>query len=742
MFTLNEKAILGSYLGGANRPVVPVQAAASLGGYGSGSSNFTMGGTIVQPDFSYHILDGFVNFQNQLELYKLFREIYTMDAITGPAIDQLASLPWSTYSLLGIEDKEIAKLYIDCLSELNLIRLMTYLSTTYLVLGTVIGSLVFDKDRGIFSDCILYNPDDCEVIPIPMIGYDPKVNVKISKEMIQFLNSTDVRDLEAKKELSPELQDQLKGGKSVALEPLNTIVIERTTLPGVRSLSYLSRILPIWIVEKALTRGTIIASAERQRGILQITCLTGDTLIDKNGTYVRLDSICNSREVGKPINVDFKTKTFDFHSAKVCKWVYQGEKQVYKVTTECGYSVKATADHLFVVCGKWRNEYRALQDLRINDFLVTEDYNGSYSAITNIEKLGVEPVYDISIDTSNGDKPEFFANKILVHNCGGDEYEYTEAQMQALSQLFANAARDPQGAIVVTRNDVNTNEVLQPTDFWSISNERDGFTNIKLRALGLSESFGSDSTYSSTDNAMSMFLEMLKNHRDHLTKSVLYDKVFMLLAKYHGFRRRTQAEIAHNVRYDIKSNHAAKDERQIKRAKLLGTRNMAEAGSFIIPEIKWTKELETSGDSNAMSTLQTAKELGLPLPLSLICNAAGVSLTTLLDSFTADIEARKKIKKYNDEIKKIDPSAANNDNSGGGMFSSVNDSGNQINEPLLAKLQHSPVNKASTIANIRDKNTLLKYLSDNMAADVTLTKKQAKQIINGVNMVKPRLVKM
>lgn len=579
MFSLNRQAMLGSSFSKA-----PITASAVSSISSQSSSGFSAGGTIIQQDFSFSLLDGFLNYKDQSVLYKMFREIYMLDAVCGPAIDQLSSLPWSSYSLLGIQDNAVLDLYHTCLSELNLVRLMTSMSCSYLVLGTVIGSLVFDKSRGIFSDCILYNPDDCELTPIPMIGYDPKVNVKVSKEMKTFLTSKDVRDAEARKEISEDLLKLLQSGKSIALEPLSTIVLSRSMLPGVQNLSYLSRILPIWIVEKALTRGTILASTQRQRGILHITM-------------------------------------------------------------------------------------------------------------------------------------------------GSDEWDPTEDQQQAVAMMFANANRDPQGAIVVTRPDVNTSEIRSGSDFWSVTNERDGFTNVKLRALGLSESFGADTNYNSGDNSMTMFLENLRSFRESLTRSVLYDKVFLLLAKYHGFRKRTQAEIKHNVRYDTTSNHAARDEKTYKKAQVLGSRNMAEASSFQIPEIKWTKELQARGDSNALSLLQTAKELGLPLPISVIATYAGLPMPVLMDMLKEDVEARKKIKEYNDAVAKFKPKEEEGE---GGVFGSS----------MYAKLRHSPVIPAKELAKVTDKDSLLSYLKYNMPPDVKITSVQAKQILKQANAIKPGLVKI
>ena len=1088
MFSINRQAILGS---ATKAPVL-----ASGANFSPGSSGFNIGGTVIQSDFNFSILDGFIDINNKDVMYRTFREIYMLDAVTGPAIDQLSSLPWSSYGIIGVEDPRILQTYGDCLSELNLVRLMTYLSTCYLVLGVAVGSLVFDKTRGIFSDCILYNPDSCEITPIPMAGYDPKVDLKVSKEMQKFLASKDERDIEAMKEIPLELQQQLRGG-TIPLEPLTTIILNRSALPGIQTLSYLSRILPIWLVEKALTRGTLIASTRRQRSVLHVTCLTGDTLIDKDGGLVRLDSIVPHKRgelsPGTAVDVDFSTIGFNGKRVNVNKWIYQGKKPVYEITTKSGYKIKATANHKFVtLCDESvRYTFKRLDELQKGDFLAISDKNdekisqyklnidkdklysdspyewnssrisipshmtpelayfigmllsdgcildkrviisgisrkhleylnsiienifgisgivfkryskgtkvklpdryttntkslynlhinsvafirflqqiglhtgielkkfirghklsyrinkgsnyakpshvkhipysileadrktqiaflagyidgdgtvqltsskqynkfrllitstsilmlqniqillahlglkahvsynrvtivfssynlpklykelleflflkrkrvdidkfnvningdscgipipsiineidshyvgrvpGSkqyifrndenedvvvnywgnvayglficrptkfmlykhyeqgvykevldkikeisysfknrlerhlnnavlYDEIVSIRKIGVKDVYDISIDTSEGDKPVFVANGIMVHNCGSDEWEPTDEQYQSIANLFANSDRDPQGSIVVTRPDINVSEIRSPTDFWGISNERDVFTQMKLRALGLNDSWGTDSNYSVQENSMTMFLENMNNFRNNLTRNVLYDKVFLLLAKYHSFRRRTKVELQHHVRYDSSSHHAARNEEMYKRAVITGSRNLAEAATYVIPELKWTKELEPRGNSTVLGILQTAKDLGMPLPISLISTYAGVPITTLLDSLKQDIEHRKQIKKYNDEVAKLTPKE---DEGGGGMFGSVHGKDNIKLHKLTSRVQ-----RAKDIASIKDSGMLKTYLYKNMAPDVSMNPTQAKQIINFANSIKP-----
>lgn len=581
MFSLNRTLITG------NSQRVPVTGS-TVGG-AAGGGNFSTGATLLNTDYNYPLLTDFINVKDPKALNSIFREIYTLDPVCGPSIDMLAQLPWSEYDLMGVDDPKVKQIYEDSLNELDFRGLMTLITTSYYVLGNCIGSLIFDSSRGIFTDCLFHDPDFCEITPIPMVGYDPKIDVKLSDETVKFLKSKDKRDLEALSEIGPDMLKKLTAGGKIELEPISTLYVSRRSIPGIDTLSYLYRVVPIWIMEKALMRGTIMAANRRQRGILHI-------------------------------------------------------------------------------------------------------------------------------------------------QMGSDEWIPTEDQYSSIAQLFANADRDPQGAVVVTRTDIQTSEVRQPTDFWRVGEDSDLFTNAKLRALSLSESFlSSEATYSNSESGIMMFMENLNSLRERLTASVAYNRLFLLLAKYHGFRKRTQAELAHNVRYDLNS----------KKIPLTASRNLAESAAYNIPQIKWTKELLLRGDSNALQALQTAKEMGLPTPLALIASNSGYNIDTILDSLSRDIEHRKRVKDYQDKLKKAGITGDEEEEGGGrgGMFGSVSsniDTGDPAwdddNEDTDVSIDSKKTRKALLNNSVRTPEQLLsihdKDLVQSMVKDITteikLNKRQAK----------------
>ena len=151
---------------------------------------------------------------NEKSLNAIYREIYLFDTVSGPTVDLMSTLPWSNFTLSGITDKKVLQIFEDSVGELDIINLLRQVAVSYLVLGKVIGSLIFNGKKGIFTDVIFHNPDDCEIQPIPLRGYDPKIDLRVPKETKKLLRSKDPRDKEALKELSTELIEKLiKGNK-------------------------------------------------------------------------------------------------------------------------------------------------------------------------------------------------------------------------------------------------------------------------------------------------------------------------------------------------------------------------------------------------------------------------------------------------------------------------------------------------------------------------------------------------
>jgi hypothetical protein len=110
---------------------------------------------------------------------------------------------------------------------------------------------------------------------LPFYSQDPIIKVNIAKETISALSGNSKRVERIKKKMGKDVIDKLLSG-SFELDNLTTLYVPRKTLSSREGISYFKRILPIYLLEKNLFRGTIIESAKRQRSIMHITAGSSD----------------------------------------------------------------------------------------------------------------------------------------------------------------------------------------------------------------------------------------------------------------------------------------------------------------------------------------------------------------------------------------------------------------------------------------------------------------------------------
>lgn len=206
--------------------------------------------------------------QQEDMLRTYYRDIYYYDPVCGAAVDLLSSFPFSEFNLIGC-DQEILNKYEESLARLNIRALMPDISTTYLVDAVFTASLIFNKRDKVFIDLIVYPADDCKVDPVPFYSADPTIIVRNNQQMTKFMTSHDSQN-EALKRLLPENLRQTLQSKAFKLDPLTTLHISRRTLPGAEPTSFLKRVLPIYLLEKTLYRGTLVEAMKRQRSMLHV----------------------------------------------------------------------------------------------------------------------------------------------------------------------------------------------------------------------------------------------------------------------------------------------------------------------------------------------------------------------------------------------------------------------------------------------------------------------------------------
>lgn len=229
-------------------------------------------------------------------LNDMFRLMYHRDPIVGSIVDILAELIWSEFDLIGIDDPEIKKVYQDAMQALDPLTFLPSITREFLVLGRSVSSMIYNDKKGNFTDIICHDPSFLRLTPIPIRGYDPKVDMLVSPALAQFASSSDPRDLDARKGL-PDVYlkaiqnagvsnknqqshmggrgnvafEQGLGGEGVPLDPLTTLFVPRQAFNyDYIGTSFLTRTISFWALEKALINATVTSARRRSRSILHV----------------------------------------------------------------------------------------------------------------------------------------------------------------------------------------------------------------------------------------------------------------------------------------------------------------------------------------------------------------------------------------------------------------------------------------------------------------------------------------
>jgi replicative DNA helicase len=143
-------------------------------------------------------------------------------------------------------------------------------------------------------------------------------------------------------------------------------------------------------------------------------CLAGETLVldSRTGQLIPIKELAEKQTA---IHVLATDEAFKLGSYPLSKAFYSGQKMVYELKTKSGKRIKASANHPFLKLSGWTR----LDELKVGDRLGSiEKFNSKnnnniyWDEIQSITQLGIEDVYDLTIDKVHN----FVANDFIVHN--------------------------------------------------------------------------------------------------------------------------------------------------------------------------------------------------------------------------------------------------------------------------------------------------------------------------------------
>lgn len=243
-------------------------------GSGMSGGNMQVGTVPLDIDLG-PMLEGMDYEADDRQLFNLYRDIYYFDPIGGSYVDLFSTLPFSDVSFSGAKDS-ILDAYYEVNERLALSASMPNITTDYLVTGAFCGSMLYNKERKKFIDLMTHRYDNIEATPFPLMSQDPIFELRVPQEVKAAFAKDSRRVTALRKELGAGFVDKMMNETNVELDPVGTIYIPRKTFTFGEGVSAFRRMLPIWLIEKNLYRGTLIESGRRQRGILHAQLGDGD----------------------------------------------------------------------------------------------------------------------------------------------------------------------------------------------------------------------------------------------------------------------------------------------------------------------------------------------------------------------------------------------------------------------------------------------------------------------------------
>jgi hypothetical protein len=244
------------------------------------------------------------------------------------------------------------------------------------------------------------------------------------------------------------------------------------------------------------------------------------------------------------------------------------------------------------------------------------------------------------------------SRSILHIKAGIDEkWEATAEEIDNIAQMFIQADEDPVGSVVVTRNGVDTSEVRDGANFYKWSDEWTLLTEGKLRALGANDALlTGDATYSNQETAKAFFMEKAQTLRNSLCQRIFYNRMFPLIARIHGFRKRTKAQLDHRIRIGGSGGLMPSNDLTLQNngSDILTQRKALEIpeSELIMPKLQWRKELLNNVDEKRLEIYQSLQEQGVPITLRNLTSAANINLDSQIADLDADAALRKKVARW------------------------------------------------------------------------------------------------
>lgn len=178
-----------------------------------------------------------------------------LSPIVGNSLDLHSEVCVSPYTLDGIEDEEVLKIFRDMDDDLDSFNKDTEIIREFYLMGEVFPFAQWNTQKGVFDQMIMIDPDYVQVHPHPFVHVKDAAIFEIepSDLLKEFVNSSDPIDEKLKQRMDPRVRAAVGSGNSFRVSSFNmTGLLKRSSPYDIRGTSIVLRALKYLMYEDKL----------------------------------------------------------------------------------------------------------------------------------------------------------------------------------------------------------------------------------------------------------------------------------------------------------------------------------------------------------------------------------------------------------------------------------------------------------------------------------------------------------
>ena len=255
---------------------------------------------------------------------------------------------------------------------------------------------------------------------------------------------------------------------------------------------------------------------------------------------------------------------------------------------------------------------------------------------------------------------------------GDESWTPREEDYEVYTNVVQQAAADPHGAVIATRQGVSISEFMEGGSFWKWDDVVQATGPVKLRAMGFPESMLQGDSPVEFTNGMMGALDMLIGEREQVTRKVLREKALPLIAILNEYHQPTIPADVKALIKDTDEYEGTTAENSDTAGLEFFTRYRGDADRYLkMPVVHWHRKLAPPPDSTLFDLYDKMASYGLPIPVRMLATVGGLDLDDVISGAAKDVKDHSALKKISDDLKQFAPPPED----GGGFESGMSASG-------------------------------------------------------------------